>query len=204
MSQPDRTAFVIAFVEQQLTLNPDASVRDIARAADNAGTPIAWAEIATHRNRWVMRKVNPAFASVVLDNSIIPSKRVIEPACVRCGEKGHWISQCPKMPPAPTLDAKLAVVSEMAHAGIIGRSERAPDSEPCLPSRACCRGHICLSKSERADGRRKVPSDLPVRVRLDSGRRTPGAGSRLEEAGARLQRVDPVEPLSKWLVERGG
>lgn len=112
-----------------LVAHPDSSVDEIARAADAEGVPLA-KELASQvrRDFRLARVFTPA-------TNLTPAAPSLEARCERCGQQGHWISQCPVIvepPPSvpvqtyveevepeealPVEEEKAAVVEEKAPA----------------------------------------------------------------------------------------
>ena len=105
----------VKFIEDHLRAFPQASIREIARAAENDGEPIAWEQIATVRNRWLHTQTSlgrlPRIVPVI---EIAPENEPVvagKASCTNCGGM-HWVSQCttpfPEKPKPLTEEANPA------------------------------------------------------------------------------------------------
>lgn len=79
-----------AWVTAYITKHPDATLTTIAKAANNAGYPLARDSIADLKASAIKREA----AKVAASPSVIPNAPLRPVMCVRCGGVGHWASAC--------------------------------------------------------------------------------------------------------------
>lgn len=100
-----------AWVREYLEANPEASVDEIARAAEKADQALPKEVISQTRRDF--RLARTYGHQPVQRTPPTPFTVVVETArCTRCGEAGHWVSQCSEVvePPLSVIEPKYVVV----------------------------------------------------------------------------------------------
>lgn len=114
------------WIRGYLTEHPDASVDEIARQADSTGDGVPKEIISQVRRDFRLTRTYSVGPSPV-----IPSRpSAPRPVCDRCGQTGHWISQCNELPvPEPVQE----YVPEPVVEPVVEQQEEEPPMEPVAP-----------------------------------------------------------------------